>query len=406
MTLDPALGAMLDRVDTLVLADGADGADIVPGLLAAEGRLGGGAVAGRRVVVGWLPGDRAWTASLDGADAVMGGYGVRAAIGEARATYRPVRLSAMPGFLAGLPRPIATVVRGRPAGDGFVFGGSVGWGPAAAALADVVVVEVDPVAPVVSGPVVPGNVVAVVEGTATPVAPRGEGHRASDAAPADAVDQAIAANVTRVLPEEPTLQYGPGALLDTVVRHLDRSVGIVSGLATDAVVDLATSGRLRGTAVAGYLWGGGALTDLARDGGLRLAPSSETHDPARLAALPQFVALNTALEVGLDGAVNVERLGTDVVGGVGGHPDFARGASACPDGLSVIVCRSTRRGRSTIVPRPLVVTTARTDVDLVVTEHGVADLRGRSDEERARLLVEIAHPDHREALARGDDPHA
>src|SRR3954453_19104836 len=157
-TRDPAVAAMLDRVDTVVLADGADGGDIVPGLLAPAGRLGGGAVAGRRgggggagagrgVVVGWLPGERAWTASLDGADALMGGYGVRTAIREGRAEYRPVRLSAVPRFLASLPRPIVTVVRGRPAGagegGGYVFGASVGWGPAAAALADVVVVEVD-----------------------------------------------------------------------------------------------------------------------------------------------------------------------------------------------------------------------------------------------------------------------
>ena len=133
---------------------------------------------------------------------------------------------------------------------------------------------------------------------------------------------------------------------------------------------------------------------------MRLAPLEETHDVARLTAIPQFVALNTALQVGLDGAVNVERIGGDVVGGVGGHPDFARGASACPDGLSVVLLRSQHRGRSTIVPTPEVITTARTDVDLVVTEHGVADLRGRSDVERARLLVEIAHPDHRDGLAR------
>lgn len=398
-TLDASVATMLDRVDTLVLADGADGADIVPAALAAEGRLGGGAVAGRRVVVGWLPGERSWTASLEGADALMGGYGMRAAIRDGRAAYRPVRLSAVPAFLAGLPRPIAAVVRGRPAGagDGFVFGGSVGWGPHAAALADVVVVEVDPDGPAVPGPPVPGNVVAVVEGTATRVAP-GWGD-------ADETDRAIAAHVAGVLPAEPTLQYGPGALLDTVVRHVDRPVGIFSGLATDAVVALAESGRLRDPAVAGYLWGSDALVDLAREGRLRLAASEETHDVSRLASIPQFVAVNTALEVGLDGAVNVERLGADVLGGVGGHPDFARGASACPDGLSVVVCRAAHRGRSNLVPRPLVTTTARTDVDVVVTEYGAADLRGCSDDERARLLVDIAHPDHRDALARGDDPN-
>ncbi len=196
------------------------------------------------------------------------------------------------------------------------------------------------------------------------------------------------------------MQYGPGPLLDAVVRAVDRPVGVSSGLVTDAVVELARDGRLRETAVTGYLWGGDELTELAIDGRLRLAPLEETHDVARLTAIPQFVALNTALQVGLDGAVNVERIGGDVVGGVGGHPDFARGASACPDGLSVVLLRSQHRGRSTIVPTPEVVTTARTDVDLVVTEHGVADLRGRSDVERARLLLDIAHPDHRDALAR------
>ncbi|MFA5885080.1 MAG: acetyl-CoA hydrolase/transferase C-terminal domain-containing protein [Acidimicrobiia bacterium] len=401
--IDPSVAALLERVDTVVFADGPDGADIVPGLLAAAGRLGAAAVGGRRVVVGWLPGERGWASALDGADALMGGYGVRTAIRDGRATYRPIRLSANPRLLAALPRPLVTVVRGRPAGPGegggFVSGPSVGWGIAAAALADAVIVEIDPDAPAVPAPAIPGNVVGTVEGPATRVAP-GWGEP-------DDVDRAIAANVLGVLPAAPTIQYGPGPLLDTIVRHVDRPVGIFSGLATDAVVDLARDGRLRAGApvVAGYLWGSADLTALAQDGVLRLAPLAETHDVGRLAAIGQLVALNTALQVGLDGAVNVERLGADVVGGVGGHPDFARGASACPDGLSVVVCRSAHRGRSNLVPRPLVTTTARTDVDVVVTEHGTADLRGRSDDERARLLVDIAHPDHRAALSRGDDPN-
>lgn len=373
---------------TLVLADGPDGADIVPRELAREGAL-----TGARVVLGWLPGERPWTAALDGADALMGGYGVRTAIREGRAAYRPVRLSAIPRYLATLPRPMVAVVRGRPDRDapsGYAFGPSVGWGPAAAALADAVVVEIDPEARGVPAPPVPGVVVGTVEGEPTHVVPTWP--------EPDDVDRAIAAHVARVLPPAPTLQYGPGPLLDLVVRSVDRPVGIHSGLVTDAVVELARDGRLRGTGVTGYLWGGDALGALVCDGVLRLAPLAETHDVARLAAIPQMVALNTALQVGLDGAVNVERLGRDVVGGVGGHPDFARGASACPDGLSVVVCRAEHRGRSNIVAQPLVVTTARTDVDVVVTEFGVADLRSRTDDERARLLVDIAHPDHRRAL--------
>jgi len=384
--MDQEVSAAIVGAATLVLTDGPDGADIVPTVLAESGRID-------RAVAGWMPGARAWVAQLSGARALMGGYALRDAIRDGRADYLPIRLSAILSYLATLPRPIVTVVRGRPDGDGYCFGASVGWAPAAAALADAVVVEIDGDAPRIPAPRVPGAVVGTHEGVPTAVTP--------DWPEPDAVDRAIAEHVVRALPPSPTLQYGPGPLLDAVVRAVDRPVGIYSGLVTDAVVKLARDGRLRETAVTGYLWGGDGLVDLARDGRLRLAPLEETHDVARLSAIPQFVALNTALQVGLDGAVNVERIGGDVVGGVGGHNDFARGASACVDGLSVVLLRSQHRGRSTIVPVPEVITTARTDVDLVVTEHGVADLRGRSDGERARLLVEIAHPDHRDALGRG-----
>ena len=238
---------------------------------------------------------------------------------------------------------MVTVVRGRPERRRVPVGASVGWAPAAAALADAVVVEVDPAGPVVPGPPVPGTVVGVVEGTADPVAPAwGE---------PDDIDRAIAAHVATVLPPEPTIQYGPGALLDSIVRAVDRPVGIFSGLATDAVVDLARDDRLRGTAVAGYLWGTDALLTVEHDGRLRLAPSTETHDVARLTAAPRVRRAATRHSRSVSTAsVNVERLGADVVGGVGGHPDFARGTSASPDGLSIVCCRSAHRGGPTSCP--------------------------------------------------------
>ena len=102
--MEREIRAALDAAATIVLADGPDGADIVPTLLAASGRI-------NRAVAGWMPGARAWTAELDDARALMGGYGLRSAIREGRADYVPIRLSAIPAYLATLPRPIVTVVR-------------------------------------------------------------------------------------------------------------------------------------------------------------------------------------------------------------------------------------------------------------------------------------------------------
>ncbi|MFI5054403.1 MAG: acetyl-CoA hydrolase/transferase C-terminal domain-containing protein, partial [Acidimicrobiia bacterium] len=116
-------------------------------------------------------------------------------------------------------------------------------------------------------------------------------------------------------------------------------------------------------------------------------------------AIDRFVACNTAIQVGLDGSVNVERVGGRLITGIGGHPDFCAGAIASSGGHSLIALRSTtRRGVSTIVASPEVVSTPRCDIDVVVTEHGIADLRGVDDDERALRLVAIAAPEHRSAL--------
>ena len=136
--------------------------------------------------------------------------------------------------------------------------------------------------PAIPTPRIEGNVVAVVEGTPTRVAPEWP--------EPDDVDRAIAAHVVRALPPSPTLQYGPGPLLDTIVRAIDRPVGVYSGLVTDAVAALAADGRLRAPAVTGYCGVATRSHALAADGRLRLAPLAETHDVARLTAIPQFVA--------------------------------------------------------------------------------------------------------------------
>ena len=149
-------------------------------------------------------------------------------------------------------------------------------------------------------------------------------------------------------------------------------------------------------ATAAYVWGDRAVRDLIGAGRLRLRGIEQTHDLGCLARIERFVAANTALQVGLDGSVNVERVGGRVVAGVGGHADFAAGAARSRGGVSIIALRSTTRaGGSTIVERVEVTSTPRCDIDVVVTEHGVADLRGVDDGERAQRIAAIAAPEHR-----------
>jgi acyl-CoA hydrolase len=321
----------------------------------------------------------------------MAGYALSEAMGAGRLRYIPVRLSAMRRFLTEGPELDVLVVAGVRRGDGFAYRRSAGWAPAAAERARRIVVELDEDGPDLGTPDITGPITSVV--------PRQFGPYALPPYALDPVTEAIARRVAGLLPEEPTLQFGPSPITEGVLRVLDRPAHVWSGLVTEAVLDLRARGLLLSPAVGTHLWGDQALDRAALDGWVGTRPVDETHDPGRLASIPRYVALNTAVQVGLDGSVNVERAGRRYVAGMGGHPDFAAGAARSPGGLSVIALRSEHRGRSTIVPSVDVVTTPRTDVDLVVTEHGVADLRGADDADRARRLVAVAAPAHREALA-------
>jgi len=176
----------------------------------------------------------------------------------------------------------------------------------------------------------------------------------SDAAPRPrppiAVDHAIAAHLVALLPEEPTLQFGPGGVAEAIIAALDRPVRIWSGLVTDARRPARTRAvarrRDRGIRV-----GGRSVVSLAEAGKLILRPVHETHDLTRVSRIERFVGCNTALQVGLNGSVNVERVGGRLVAGIGGHPDFCAAASRSPGGLTIVALPSTTRsGASAIVP--------------------------------------------------------
>lgn len=314
---------------------------------------------------------------------LLAGYALARAVAAGRITALGLRLSAIPSILAEHP-PAVGVVSVVPRSGGYAFAGSVGWADVLARAAERLVLEVDTTGRDLGGPAVEGNVVAVVPRPAADIPEAAQ--RA-----ADDIDLAIGARVAALVPDGATLQFGPGGIGEGIARALHAPVRIRSGLLTDAMASLHPRGLLAAPATAAYTWGGQPILDLADAGMLELVPLSVTNDSSAISSVPRFVACNTALQVGLDGAVNIERVGGRVITGIGGHADFCAGASRSPGGLSVIAMRSTAAdGSSTIVERPDVVSTPRCDVDVVVTEHGIADLRGRSDAERAALLRALA----------------
>lgn len=348
------------------------------------------------VMLGWTVERHAWIDDPDfRGSTVLAGYGLGRAVNEGRITPLPVRLSAVAPMLTADPPDIGVVAAVRR-GSGFAFSGAIGWGDVLARVATDLVLEVDERGIDLGGPAVEGNVVATLPRPAAAAKPP------SAARPADEIDLRIGASVASLLPDDATVQFGPGGVGEGIARALDRPVRIWSGLCTDAMASLHERSLLSAPVVAAYTWGGQPIRSLAADGMLELRSATVTHDLSRLSAIPRFVGCNTALQVGLDGSVNVERVAGRVIAAVGGHSDFCAGASRSLGGLSVIAVRSTSaNGSSTIVDRVDVVSTQRSDIDVVITEHGVADLRGAGDAQRAERLIAIAAPEHRADLASG-----
>lgn len=226
------------------------------------------------------------------------------------------------------------------------------------------------------------------------------------------VEQAIARHLAGWIQDGATLQVGIGRIPEAVLLALRdrRDLGLHSGAVGDGVVALAEAGVLTnarksvdaGVGIGGILMGGERLRRWAHHNpGFALRGTDYTHDPGVLASQHRLVAINSALEVDLTGQVNAEVAGGVYVGAVGGAVDFLRGAARSRGGLPVVALPSMARGDSRIVARlsgP--VSTPRCDAGLIVTEHGVADLRGRTLSQRVRRMIDIAAPEHRPDLER------
>ena len=227
------------------------------------------------------------------------------------------------------------------------------------------------------------------------------------------LEREIASAVAKLVTDGATLQFGIGGVPEAIMGMLGdrRNLGIHSGLISDGVIGMFESGALTGsrkatapeliitTEAAGsaefFHW-------IDRNPAVCMAPAGYTHSLEILAQQHNFVGINSAVQVALDGTINAESLGARQISGPGGQPDFAAGAMLNA-GVSVVAMPSTAaRGKvSRIVKRldpDAVVTTPRTLADRIVTEFGQAELAGRSLDTRAEAVREIAHPNFRHEL--------
>jgi 4-hydroxybutyrate CoA-transferase len=232
--------------------------------------------------------------------------------------------------------------------------------------------------------------------------------------PSPVIDEAaaaIGANVAALIRDGDCIQTGIGSIPAAILKELRglNDLGLHGGLIDDGGMALIRAGNLNGSRkaidtglhITGMALGSQSLYDwLAETPAVQFRGADHTHEIGVIRQLENFVSINSAVEVDLYGQVNAEFAGGRQLSGTGGSVDFMRSARASRGGRSIVAMNATARGGtvSRIVPKVEMVTALRTDVDLVVTEFGVAKLDGVPVMERARRLIEIAAPEFREEL--------
>jgi len=226
----------------------------------------------------------------------------------------------------------------------------------------------------------------------------------------DAASRTIAELISTQIRDGAVIQVGigkvPAALSAALTGH--RRLRIQSGLLGDGFRHLAEAGALDEdwTHQGCVMVGGQELYDWAVCATqFEIVGCERSHDVAQLGAIENFVAVNSALSVDLFGQCNLEIAGDRAVSGAGGAPDFARAARISPGGISIIALPATAKGGTisrvvTTLPSPALASLPRYDVDMIVTEHGVADLRGLDAAGRGMAIASIAAPEFRDELAR------
>ena len=231
----------------------------------------------------------------------------------------------------------------------------------------------------------------------------------------DEIECAIGKNCAGLIEDGATLQMGIGAIPNAVLAQLGghKNLGIHTEMFADGVLPLVESGVIngankgidRGKMVSTFLMGSQKVYDFIDDNPMVLMKDvAYTNDPFIISKNPRVTAINSALQVDITGQVCADSIGTKHYSGVGGQVDFIYGASLSQGGKAIIAIPSaTKKGVSKIAPVLNLgagVVTTRNHIHWLVTEYGAVNLYGKSLQERARQIISIAHPDHREELDR------
>jgi acetyl-CoA hydrolase len=346
-------------------------------------------------------------------NAVFIGSNVREAVNDGRADYTPIFLGEIAQLFrnGSMPIDVALVQVTPPDEHGFCsLGVGVDHTLDAARSARFVIAEVNDRMPRTLGDAFlhVRQIHAVVEVSR----PLVEMHQEAG----NEVSMAISRHVADLIEDGSTLQTGIGAIPDAVLGllHDRRALGVHTELYSDGVIDLVERGVITGERktlhpgkiIAGFALGTQRLFQWSHNNPIiELHPTAYTNDPFIIAQNDKMVAINSAIEIDLTGQVCSDSIGTSFYSGFGGQTDFIRGASRSRGGKPIIALPSTARdGKlSRIVPvlKPGAgVVTTRADVRWVATEFGAVNLFGLNVRQRARALIDIAHPDFRESLER------
>ena len=322
-----------------------------------------------------------------------------------RVDFIPMQMRAIYAFLERQTFDLVLLQAARDLNGQLRFGPNVDYVGAALAGARQVVLQVNPsfVAPLGCPLIDPASPYLLFErASPKPLYPLSQ---------VDETSSRIGALVAGIVRDGDCLQTGIGAVPAAILADLEdrQDLGFHGGLIDDGVMRLVRRGNMTGARksidtgvhIAGMALGSEALLEWAgQEQSLSFRGANYTHEVSVISQLDNFVSVNSAVEVDLDGQVNAEVVGGRQISGTGGSVEFMQAARASRNGRSIVAMTATaRRGSvSRIVPRVEMVTALRTDVDMVVTEFGIADIRDAPLPVRAERLIEIAHPDFRDQL--------